>query len=224
MLLYLAGAGLHRVLGILIRALPFDVLLHSESLNNNLLVKPQPRNEFLGLRTSSRLIDARQQHSRRVPIIANVTLDDVCLNVRGKRWEGLTRFMANGVPWQPIAEEVLDCAKSGKFRPWRTPPAAQCFLAQPPCARWSRTYSPAAYLAPLSVSSPLAESGTERRGPQNYAVCVLQAACLDVWLTTCLQEGFDSCLATGSSCELRRCRACWMWRRISLCDNFCDLL
>ena len=76
---------------------------------------------------------------------------------------------------------------------------------------WRRTYSPAAYLAPLSVS-PLAESGTERRGPQNCAACVLQAACLDVWMTTCQQEGFDSCLATGSSCGRRRCRASSMWR------------
>ena len=42
-----------------------------------------------GLRTSSRLIDLRQQHSQRIPTIANVTVDDVCLNVCGKRWEVL---------------------------------------------------------------------------------------------------------------------------------------
>ena len=76
-----------------------------------LLLMFHPSCHCRGLRTSSRLIDPRQQHNRRVPTIANVTLDDVYLNVRGKRWEGLTRFMANGVPWQPIAEEVLDCAE-----------------------------------------------------------------------------------------------------------------
>ena len=50
-------------------------------------------------------------------------------------------------------------------------------------------------------------------------MCVLQAACQDVLMTTCLKEGFNSCLATGSSCGRRRCRASSMWRRMSLCDS-----
>ena len=52
----------------------------------------------------------------------------------------------------------------------------------------------------------LTESETERGGPQNCAVCVLQAACLDVLKTTSQKEGFDSCLATGSSYGRRRSR------------------
>ena len=118
------------------------------------------------------------------------------------------------------AEDVLGICRVGKVQMTLEDKEVNELLP----THWRRTYSPAAYLAPLSVSSLLAESGTERRRPQNCAACVLQAACLDVWLTTCLQEGFDSGLATGSSSELRLCRACWMWRRISLCNNFCDLL
>ena len=68
---------------------------------------------------------------------------------------------------------------------------------------------------PILSQHSLAESGTERRGPQNCATCVLQAACLD----NMSQEGFDTCLATGSSCGRRRCRASSMWRRMSLCDS-----
>ena len=161
-------------------------------------------------------------------------VDELLLTERSKLTVAIDQYLP-GIPWLKLqtrgtatgtslgplpAEDVLGICRVGKVQMTLEDKEVNELLP----THWRRTYSPAAYLAPLSVNSPLAESGTERRGPQNCAACVLQAACLDVWLTTCQQEGFDSCLATGSSCELRRCRACWMCRRISLCDNFCDLL